>query len=808
VKLRAAVLLAGAPLFAQKLAVLPEAVELRGPEARQQLIAEATNAGFQEDWTRAAKWSSSDPKIAAVDESGIVRPAGDGDARITARANGIEASVTVKVRDAHAPFTWSFRNHVIPVLTKMGCNSGACHGALAGKNGFKLTLRGYDPEVDYDTLTRQALGRRVTLAEPAASLILRKPTFAIPHGGGKRFAADSLEYRVIAEWITAGAPPPASGDVEIRGLEIFPAQAVLKPGAEQQLAVRARYSDGHTEDVTRWVKFSSNNEGVATVDDRGRVKMNGSGEAAVTLWYSSRVLYARLTAPFPREILSAAYDKFPRANFIDDLAVAKWKSLHIAPSAIADDATFLRRASIDATGVLPTPEEVENFLADRDPGKRGKLVDRLLARDEFVDYWAYKWSDLFLVSSRRLDSTAMWAFYNWLRAGVAENKPWNKLAREIFESSGSTRQNGALNYFVLHKDTIDLSENVTQAFLGQRITCARCHNHPLEKWTQTQYYQMANLFARVGVKNGNEPGENIVFAKSSGDILHPRLARPLPPAPLDAPSVPIDSPEDRRLKFAAWLTSPANHMFARTVVNRVWANFMGRGLVDPVDDLRATNPASNEELLAALEKDFVEHGYDVRRLIGTIMNSATYQLSSAPNETNAADDVYYSKHIIRRLSAEVLLDAMSQVTGTPTAFGGYPAGTRALQLPDTQVKSEFLASFGRPPRIICDAGERSSDPTISQALHVINGDTLNKKLSAPDGVIALFIKLGLSDRRILDHVFLSAYARYPSDAERETLTAALSKARQAAKPSDDIRRQAIEDMVWALLTNKEFLFNH
>jgi hypothetical protein len=322
---------------------------------------------------------------------------------------------------------------------------------------------------------------------------------------------------------------------------------------------------------------------------------------------------------------------------------------------------------------------------------------------------------------------------------------------------------------------------------------------------------MANLFARVGVKNGNEPGDNVIFAKTSGDILHPRLARPLPPAPLDAASIPLDSLEDRRVKFAEWLTSPSNHMFARTVVNRVWANFMGRGLVDPADDLRATNPASNEELLAALEKDFVEHGFDIRRLIRTIMTSTVYQLSSAANETNAADEVYYSKHIIKRLAAEVMLDAMSQVTGSPTAFGGYPSGTRALQLPDTQVKSEFLASFGRPPRILCDAAERSSDPTISQALHVINGDTLNKKLSAPEGTIALFLKLGLSDRRILDHIYLSAYSRYPNDAERDTLLGALEKTRLTKGTDEarrDARRQAIEDMVWALLTNKEFLFNH
>ena len=792
------VVLLAIPALAQKLTVMPTSVELTGPEARQQLIAEGAVAEHSEDWTRVAQWASSDPKVAAVDEHGVISPVGDGEAKITVTANGATAAVAVRVKNSHAPFTWSFRNHVIPVLTKMGCNQGACHGALAGKNGFKLTLRGYDPEADYDTLTRASVGRRVSLADPDGSLILAKPSFAIPHGGGKRFAKDSLEYRVIREWIAAGTPPPASSDVQIQGLEVFPAAAVLTAGAEQQLAVRARYSDGHTEDVTRWVKFSSSNEGVATVDDWGRVKMNGAGETAITLYYASRVLCARLSVPFPNTVSTAVYEQFPRKNFVDDLVIAKLRNLHLAPSKVADDATFLRRAFLDATGVLPSAEEVERFLADSAADKRAKLVEQLMERDEFADYWGYKWSDLLLVSSKKLNTTTMWAFYNWIRDSVKQNKPWDAFAREIFLSSGSTRENGALNYFVLHKDPIELSENATQAFLGQRITCARCHNHPLEKWTQTQYYQMANLFARVGVKVGTSPGEQIVFAKASGDVLHPKLARPLPPTPLDGQSIALDSTDDRRIAFAAWLTSPKNEMFARTIVNRVWANFMGRGLVDPVDDLRATNPASNEELLAALSKDFVEHGYDVRRLIRTIMNSSAYQLSSEANATNQSDNIYYSKHIIRRLSAEIILDAMSQVTGASTAFAGYPAGTRALQLPDTQVKSEFLTSFGRPARNICDAAERSSDPTIAQALAVINGDTLNKKLSAADGTIALLIKVGMSDRRILEFMTLSAFSRYPTENEKG-LVAAVGGAGH---------RQAVEDMVWAMLTSKEFLFQH
>jgi hypothetical protein len=439
------------------------------------------------------------------------------------------------------------------------------------------------------------------------------------------------------------------------------------------------------------------------------------------------------------------------------------------------------------------------------------LIDGLLERDEFTDYWAYKWSDLMLVSSRRLRTPAMWAFYNWIRDSVKENKPWDQFARDIFTGTGSNRRNGALNYFVLHKDPIQLSENVTQAFLGQRLTCARCHNHPLEKWTQSQYYQFANLFARIGVKNGSDPAEQVIYAKVAGDVNHPRLLKPLSPTPLDGTPLPLDSSADRRAHFAKWLTDPANPYFARSIVNRVWGNFMGRGLVDPIDDVRATNPASNEELLTALSKDFVANRYDMKRLVRMIMNSGAYQLSSEANATNGNDNVYYSKYIVKRLPAEVLLDAMSQVSGVSTNFGGYPAGTRAMQLPDTQVASQFLTSFGRPNRVICDAGERSIDPSIAQALHVINGDTLNKKLSATDGYLSLLVRLGLSDARIVEHLFLSAFSRYPSEDEKRELVAAIEKTRLKTGTQEALResrRQVLEDMAWSLLTSKEFLFNH
>jgi len=536
--------------------------------------------------------------------------------------------------------------------------------------------------------------------------------------------------------------------------------------------------------------------------------MIGNGEAAITLWFASRVLYATVTAPYTNEIPADAWTKFPKRNYIDEFVLAKLKTLNIAPSGEVGDAEFLRRAWLDAAGVLPRPEEVESFLADKDPNKRAKLIDHILSSDEFVDYWAYKWSDLLLVSSRKLTRTSTRAFYEWIHDSVKANKPWDQFVREIFVSTGSTRQNGALNYYVIHKDPIDLTENVTQAFLGQRLTCARCHNHPLEKWTQKQYYQMANLFSRVGIKQG-QGDEQIVFAKTAGDINHPRLLKPLPPAPLDGDAMSLDSTDDRRVHFAKWLTSPNNQMFARNVVNRVWGNFFAHGIVDPVDDVRATNPASNEPLFAAVSKDFVDNGFDVKRLIRTVMNSATYQRSAEANGTNKDDVRYFSKYNIKRLPAEVLLDTMSEVTGVPSEFPEYPRGTRALQLPDTRIESRFLTAFGRPPRILCDAAERSSDPSISQALHVINGDTLNMKLSAPNGTVARLLDLGFSDNRIVEYLTMAAFGRLPADEERTHLTALITTERAKTKGEPrEVRKQAFEDLLWAMLTSKEFIFNH
>ncbi len=705
----------------------------------------------------------------------------------------------------------SFRNQVIPVLTKAGCNSGACHGAAAGKNGFGLTLRGYDPVADYETITRQAGGRRVNKIEPAKSLILLKPTEIVPHMGGTRFKVGSPEYDIISGWIAAGIAGPRDSDPRLKSLEVSPNDQTLRAGATIPLRVTARFTDGSTADVTRWAKYGSADETVAHVEDDGQVSIKGPGETAVSVSFLTGVALARVRSPYPVSIPDAAYAPPAGAGTIDDLVLAKLRELHIAPAQVCSDSEFIRRAYLDAAGILPSRAEVEAFLADTAPNKRVTLVDRLLERDEFVDYWAYKWSDVLLVSSRALGKNNVRDFYGWIRAAVKSNTPWDKLVYALTTAVGRTDENGAANYYLIHRSPIDLAENYTQAFLGLTLTCARCHNHPMEKWTQVDYYGFANLFARVSVKEDASMAGKFdtatVFSTPDGDLLHPRLGVPMAPRALDGKPLPVRSVEDRREYLARWTTSPANTLFSRAIVNRVWANFFGRGLVHPVDDLRFTNPASNEPLFAAVTQQFVREGFDVKALIRHIMTSAAYQRAAATTEQNAKDDRFYSHYLIRRLPAEVILDAFSQVTGVPQTFTGFSTGTRALQLPDTRVDSYFLNVFGRPERVITSAAERMQDPTLPQALHAINGETLNAKLRADDGVIAKLVREGKSDGDLIDELYFTALSRPASRTEREGLLARLASG-PIAGTDEASRRARLEDLAWAILTSREFLFNH
>ena len=709
----------------------------------------------------------------------------------------------------------NFRNHVQSVLTKAGCNMGACHGAGAGKNGFYLSLRGYDDEADWAAITRHAGGRRISPTDPGRSLLLLKATGTVPHKGGKRFEVQSPEYRTLAEWIAGGAPGPMDSDPRLNRLEVLPEKSRRKPGDKYALQVRAHFSDGRVEDVTRWAKYTSANESVANLGDGGEVTVVGFGEAGVTAWYLSQIAVAFVTSPYTNDVPAETWAAERPRNFIDREVLAKLQELNLPPSPRSGDAEFLRRAYLDTLGVLPTAEEVREFLATTgsEQERRDAVIERLLGRPEFVDYWSYKWSDLLLVNSSRLRPAAARAYYAWIRRQVEQNRPWDQWVRELVTVRGSTLEQGAGNFFLLHDDPRSMAETTTQAFLGMSIGCAKCHNHPSEKWTNDDYFALANLFARVKTKNGPGDGERIVLAACSGDLVQPRIGKPQPPRPLTGAPVRLEDPADRREPLAQWLTAPENPYFAKAVVNRVWANFFGVGLVERVDDLRVSNPASNEALLTAAANFLVQQRFDLKALMREILRSETYQRSSEPLPANAADTRFYARYYPRRLMAEVILDAYSQVTGVPTEFKrstgngdtfqfAYPRGTRALQLPDSQVASYFLKSFGKPDRIQTCECERTAEPSVAQVLHLANGQTLNAKLSAREGRLAESLSSGGEPRAAIEEAYLRALSRYPTPEEMKELQRVLGSV------GEEQRRAALEDLYWALLSSKEFLFNH
>jgi len=713
----------------------------------------------------------------------------------------------------------SFRHDVLPILSKAGCNSGGCHGALAGKGGFRLSLFGYNPEADWLTMTRESRGRRVELADPGASLLLTKPTTALAHKGGKRLEVGSEDYNILAAWITAGCPPPRADDAVLAALEITPGESALARGESKQLAVKAKYSDGRERDVTRWVKFTSADESVATVDAGGLVNVIGHGEGAVTAWFSSQIVIARVVAPFPHTVPAEVYAGAPRASFLDDLVLEQLQKLRLKPSPAADDATFVRRAFLDTIGRLPTPEEARAFVNDSAPQKHERLADLLLARPEFVDYWTYKWSDVLLLTGSKLRPAAIAAYYDWIRDRVATNLPWDQLVREIVTARGSSTENGATNFFAVHQDPETMAENVSQAFLSLSINCAKCHNHPLEKWTNDQYYAFANLFSRVRAKGwGGDArsgdGQRTLYVEARGELIQPRTGKPQSPAPLDAPALDMDDPRDRREVLATWLTAPENPYFTRAAANRVWANFMGPGLVESVDDLRVSNPASNEKLLAALADYLVKQRYDLKSLMRLILTSQTYRRSSAPLPENKDDRRYYSRFYPRRFAAEVLNDAITDVTGVRDSFSeillndgstektSYAPETRALQLKDSAVKNYFLKTFGRNAREITCECERSNQPSLVQALHLSNGATVNEKLAVKAGRITQVLAADPKPAEIIDEAYQLCLSRPPTEEQRKKFEELLT----AAKPEE--KRQAVEDLYWSLLTSREFLFQH
>jgi len=715
---------------------------------------------------------------------------------------GLTASARVEEQREPSGERVTFLRDVAPILNKVGCTAGTCHGAAKGKNGFKLSLRGYDPRFDYEALLYDLSGRRFNRADPGRSLMLAKPSQEVAHGGGRRFAKDSDYYKTIYNWIAQGVPfgDPATDavtDLSIEPKEIF----MTKPGESASLRIVARYQDGQTRDVTREATIESNVPDIASVDsDKAAIHGERIGEATVLVRYQGKFSAIPATVLNPRP--GFVWKALPQHNYIDRLVDAKLERLKIQPSPLTDDATFLRRASLDLTGRLPSLERVRAFLGDARTSrvKRAKAIDALIDSPEYLDHWTVKWGDLLQCSRKYLGEKGAYQFQQWIRDAIASNRPYDALVRELITARGSSYDNPAANYFRVTGGAKPAMEKTTQVFLGVRMVCAQCHDHPFERWTQTQYYQMSAFFSAVGIRAGYEVGEEIVFdQRADYDMKHPRDGRVVRPefmVPLSGAAVP-DGPE-RRDALAAWLTSKDNPFFAKAIVNRMWSYFMGRGIIDPVDDIRASNPPTNPALLDALEKDFVAHGFDLRELMRTIVGSRAYQASFATNEWNAADRDNFSHAFPRRLSAEELMDAVSSAAGIRPHFPDVPEETSASQLVDPHVGREgFLDVFGRPPRESSCECERRSDFSLPQALNLVNGKTISDAVADPKGRVASLVLSGKSDEIIVNELYLAALSRLPTQDEHQRGVTYLSSGAKGSRA---------QDLLWALLNSKAFLY--
>ncbi len=698
----------------------------------------------------------------------------------------------------------TFLKDVMPVLNKAGCTSGPCHGSAKGKNGFKLSLRGYDPEFDYEALLYDVSGRRFNRADPARSLVLAKPTMQVAHGGGLRFETDSRYYKLILEWLRTGAPFGDPAKDKVVKLEVSKAEFFFdRPGAKEQIRTVAHYADGSTRDVTAEASVTSNTPDIAEVNAESVIETKRKGEAALLVRYEGKFVTVPLTVLNPKP--GFVWAALPQHNYIDRLIDAKLKRLHIQPSGPASDAEFLRRASLDLTGVPPTPQEIRAFLAEAGDArtKRARAIDALMKRPAFVDHWTVKWGDLLQNSRRYLGDKATWGFREWIRDSIASNKPYDAMVRELLTSRGSAYENPAANYYRVMREPKLSMEKTSQVFLGVRMVCAQCHDHPFEQWTQNQYYQLAAFFAAVGLKPGYETGDEILYLKRDDNVVkHPKTGRVMEPeyliASIGAP--PIPKAGDRREALAEWLTSKNNPFFAKAIVNRMWSYFFGRGIIDPVDDIRASNPPVNEALLTALTKDFVDHGFDLHHLMRTIVNSRAYQASIATNEWNEEDSINFSHQMPRRLSAEQLQDALFVATGSRPVFPEVPDDLLAQQLPDPHVgKDGFLDLFGRPQRESACECERRTDLSLPQALNLVNGEDIARAIADPKGVVARLITAGVTDRQLIEELYLGTLSRPPSAAEYDQAVTFLRKG--------ESRAGRAQDLLWALVNSKAFLFN-
>ncbi|WP_425613723.1 DUF1549 domain-containing protein [Anatilimnocola sp. NA78] len=821
---------AAEPTAASKITVTPATGEIDQPEASLQLlVSEATENKRTIDLTRQVKYRSEDEKIARVDELGLITPVADGQTNVLVEHAGGPTKVPVTVKGMTNPTPLSFPRDIIPILTKATCNMGGCHGKAEGQNGFKLTVFGFDPKADHDAITKEGRGRRISLASPEHSLLLRKALANEPHGGGQRFDEGSIRHKRLARWISEGANYGSEAAPTLVRIEVEPTEQVLHAKGTQQLRVWAIDSDGSRRCVTTEAEYESNASTIAGVDGRGFVQASDlPGEAAILARYLGQVTVCRITIPQP----GVTFARPAENNFVDHLAWDKLQRLGIEPSEICDDATFLRRAYLDVIGMLPTAEEAKAFLADASPNKRAVLVDRLLERPEYADYWTMRFSDLLRVDQSKITPQGAVAITRWLHRQFRENRPYDQFARELITAKGNVKAEGPAAFYKALDTPEVAARNVSQVFLGIRLECAQCHHHPSDRWGQEDYFAMAGMFSGVSRKRTPDGGESIVPIPAK-DLLHPRTnqfvqARPLgvtpqprvvaevpepvvlpnkgkvkPPPKPKKPVVPesaISDAVDPRVELADWMTAEENPFFATMMANRLWAHYFGRGLVEPIDDLRVTNPASNEPLLLELSKHLREVKYDLKAFTRTLLSSRLYQLAATTTPSNATDEQNFSHASHKALPAEVLLDAIGQATGTPEVFNGWPEGHRAVQIWDNKLPSYFFRIFGRPVRATVCECERSNEPSISQALHLLNSPEIMAKIRSRSGNAAVLAKKPLPPAETLDQLYLTVLARFPKPGEKEQLLPLLAE-------SPD-RREACEDIVWVLLNSKEFLFNH
>jgi hypothetical protein len=798
----ALLILAASAASADTLILYPAKATLYGATARQRLAVTVVSAdGVERDVTAEAQFTVRDPNVAALGDGAILHARANGDTRVQAKYKGLAAEAQAITEEAAGKFEISFVKDVVPLFTRAGCAGSNCHGSIRGKAGFKLSLFGYEPDIDYNAILKADGGRRVDLKNPDQSLILKKPTFQIPHGGGVRFNKDSIEYVAIRDWIAGGAKYDSVGSPRIVSLEVYPRERRLVGiGAEQRLVVTARYTDGSSEDVTGKVQFTSNNEAVASVSPAGFVKAEAQGETAIMIRTLGQAIISRVSVIKDPPLRD--YPAIETRNFIDRLVVEKLRSENIIPSEVASDEVFARRIFLDVLGQIPSIAEASQFLNSHDPNKRQALVESLLKRPERAEFWAQYFADLFRLGFNESRDKGAKIFYNWLRDAIEEDRPYNKIVGELLVGQGNLYYNPTSNfYFITRKlDPGDVATHISQSFLGVRIECAKCHNHPWEKWTQDDFYGFAAFFPRLATKFVNAGSESNVYLRDSGEVIHPKTKKHVEPRYLQGDLEKEGPDEDIRVKLAAWVTSPCNPFFARTIVNRIWKRYLGRGIVEPVDDFRITNPPSSEKLLDALAEDFIRNGFSLRHTERLILNSRTYQLSAKPNQTNRTDTINFSRYYPKRMMAEQLMDSIVQVTGVREPFTGWAPIQRAMAIPHGS-PGDLLPIFGK----VADREfirERESDPNITQVLHMINGETLQRKLVSAEGNLVRWREeLKGRDAELVDRVFLAILTRRPTAEERGAILSDFARS-----PLE--RESVTQDMAWALLNSKEFLYIH